>query len=72
LFIALPRTLDRLSWLGLISVAMITVAGIVAMAGAGANPTPNREVKAFVTQNFYQAFLAITGPVCASVTDSVG
>jgi hypothetical protein len=81
LLIALPRTLDRLSWLGLVSVAMICLAGMVAMAGAfpprvrgpeakvdvgaGANPTPDRQVQAFVSTNFYDAFLAITNPVFA-------
>jgi hypothetical protein len=33
--IALPRTLDRLSYLGLVSVAFIAIAGVVAMIGAG-------------------------------------
>ncbi|KAI0724390.1 amino acid transporter [Cerioporus squamosus] len=64
-FIALPRTLGRLSWLGLFSASLITICGVVAMAGAGANPTPNRVVVATVPTNFYQAFLAITGPVFA-------
>jgi hypothetical protein len=81
LIIALPRTLDRLSWLGLVSVAMIFVAGIVAMAGelvriiylsqthghlgAGVNPVPGRKVQAVTSTNFYEAFLAITNPVFA-------
>ncbi len=62
-FVALPRTLGRLSWLGLFSAVLITICGIVAMAGAGANPTPDRVVVATVPTNFYQAFLAVTGPV---------
>lgn len=64
--VALPRTLDRLSWLGLLSVLFILVAGVVAMAGAGANPVPDRIVQATVKQNFYNAFLAITNPVTCS------
>ncbi|RDX56036.1 amino acid transporter [Lentinus brumalis] len=64
-FVALPRTLGRLSWLGLFSAVLITICGIVAMAGAGANPTPDRVVVATVPTNFYQAFLAVTGPVFA-------
>ena len=62
-FVALPRTLGRLSWLGLFSAVFITICGIIAMAGAGANPTPDRVVVAAVSTNFYEAFLAITGPV---------
>jgi len=61
--LALPRTLDRLSGLGLISVVFIVVAGIVAMAGAGANPVPGRLIQAAVPQNFFVAFLSITNPV---------
>ncbi|THH21467.1 hypothetical protein EW146_g75 [Bondarzewia mesenterica] len=63
--LALPRTLDRLSWIGLFSAAIITLAGVVAMIGAGINPTSARIVVATVPTNFYQAFLAITGPVFA-------
>jgi hypothetical protein len=82
LFVALPRTLDRLSWIGLVSVAIITVSGIVGMigvlcfgtifcnahalrVGAGVNPSPGRVVSATTTTSFYEAFLAITNPVCA-------
>ena len=61
--LALPRTLGRLSWLGLISVASITLCGILAMAGAGASPVPERVLQATVPTNFPEAFLAITNPV---------
>jgi hypothetical protein len=44
---------------------MITLAGIIAMAGAGANSVPDRQVQAVVSQDFYEAFLAITNPVFA-------
>lgn len=60
---ALPRTLDRLSWLGLISVCLIALSGLLAMIAAGRNPTPGRVVSATVPTNFYEAFLAITNPV---------
>jgi len=63
--LALPRTLGRLSWLGLVSVALIGICGLVGMIGAGVNPTPDRIVQAAVPTNFYQAFLAITGPTFA-------
>jgi hypothetical protein len=33
LLVALPRTLNRLSWIGLVSVMMITISGIVGMIG---------------------------------------
>ena len=61
--LSFPRTLARLSWLGLISAVFITLCAILAMIGAGANPIPNRIVVATVPTNFYEAFLAITGPV---------
>jgi len=63
LAVALPRTLDRLSWLGLLSVSLITLAGILAMIGAGINPVPNRTISATVPTSFFQAFVAITNPV---------
>ncbi|KAF8078414.1 transmembrane amino acid transporter protein-domain-containing protein [Lyophyllum atratum] len=63
LLVALPRTLGRLSWLGLLSVFLITLAGVVAMIGAGLNPTPGRSIHASITTNFNEAFLAITNPV---------
>ncbi|RDB29150.1 N amino acid transport system protein [Hypsizygus marmoreus] len=63
LIVALPRTLYRLSWLGLFSVCLITVAGIVGMIGAGLNPTPSRSLHATITTSFSQGFLAITNPV---------
>lgn len=61
--VAIPRTLDRLSWLGVLSAFAITICGILAMVGAGANPTPGRVVQATVPATFYDAFLAITNPV---------
>lgn len=63
LVLAMPRTLDRLSWLGLLSVGLITLAGTLAMIAAGINPTKGRTVSATVSTDFYQAFLAITNPV---------
>lgn len=63
LCVAVPRTLFRLRWLGVFSVALIAVAGVVAMVGAGLNPRPDRSLSVVVPTNFYQAFLAITNPV---------
>ncbi|EIN13531.1 hypothetical protein PUNSTDRAFT_140049 [Punctularia strigosozonata HHB-11173 SS5] len=64
-FVALPRTLDRLSYLGLVSVSFIAIAGIVAMIGAGINPTPGRTIDAAKSSDFFNAFVAITNPVFA-------
>ena len=61
--VAMPRTLGQLSWLGLAAVTLIFLCGLLAMIGAGRNPTPNRVIQATVSTNFYEAFLAITGPV---------
>ncbi|KAH9944526.1 amino acid transporter [Epithele typhae] len=63
--LSLPRTLGRLSWLGLFSALLIAICGLLAMVGAGANPVRDRVIVASVPTNFYQAFLAITGPVFA-------
>ncbi|KAJ7048016.1 transmembrane amino acid transporter protein-domain-containing protein, partial [Mycena amicta] len=65
LAVALPRTLDRVGWLGLFSASLITISGIVAMIGAGRNPVPGRQISVTKQTNFYQAFLAITNPVFA-------
>ncbi|KZV69479.1 hypothetical protein PENSPDRAFT_633005 [Peniophora sp. CONT] len=63
--LSLPRALGQISWLGLFSVIMIFICGLLAMIGAGANPTPDRVVVAAASSTFYEAFLAITGPVFA-------
>ncbi|KAJ7169612.1 transmembrane amino acid transporter protein-domain-containing protein [Mycena filopes] len=65
LVVALPRTLDRVGWLGLFSVCLISVSGVVAMIGAGVNPVPGRTLSTTIPTTFYQAFLAITNPVFA-------
>ncbi|KIJ64852.1 hypothetical protein HYDPIDRAFT_89486 [Hydnomerulius pinastri MD-312] len=65
LLISLPRTLDRLTWMGLVSVVVITLSGVVAMIGAGANPVPGRVLSVSMESNFYEAFLAVTNPVFA-------
>ena len=44
---------------------MIFICGFLAMIGAGTNPTPDRVVVATASSTFYEAFLAITGPVFA-------
>ena len=61
--IALPRTLNRLSWLGFFSVVFIAICGVLDMIGAGLNPVDDRILMAAVPTKFDQAFLAITGPV---------
>ncbi|TBU55100.1 amino acid transporter [Dichomitus squalens] len=63
--VSLPRTLAQLSWVGLLSAAFIGICGLSGMIGAGANSVPGRVVVATVPNNFYEAFLAITGPVFA-------
>ncbi|KDQ63834.1 hypothetical protein JAAARDRAFT_29881 [Jaapia argillacea MUCL 33604] len=63
--LALPRTLGRLSHLGLFSAALITLSGFLAMVGAGINPVPERVISATIPTTFYEAFLAITNPVFA-------
>lgn len=62
-FLALPRTLSQLTWLGLASAVSILLAGVIAMIGAGANPTPGLTLPATIPVTFNQAFLAITNPV---------
>ncbi|GJJ06280.1 hypothetical protein Clacol_000471 [Clathrus columnatus] len=64
-FMALPRTLNQLTWLGAISCISILTAGVVGMIGAGINPTPDRVLSATIPQSFTNAFLAITNPVFA-------
>ncbi|MCJ1364240.1 hypothetical protein MMC16_003349 [Acarospora aff. strigata] len=63
LLFALPRTLDRLTWLSVASVICIIVAGIVGMVGAGINPVEGRTISATVPTSFVTAFLSITNPV---------
>ncbi|KAF4554979.1 Transmembrane amino acid transporter-like protein 1 [Elsinoe fawcettii] len=65
LLISFPRTFDSLSWISIPSVISISVAGIVGMIGAGLYPTPEREVRAAVSSDFYTAFFSITNPVFA-------
>ncbi|KAG2098437.1 transmembrane amino acid transporter protein-domain-containing protein [Suillus discolor] len=61
--ISLPRTLDRLAWMGLVSAAVIAIAGFIAMIGAGVNPVPGRTLTVAASSNFFDAFLAVTNPV---------
>ena len=62
---ALPRTLDRLSWLSVPSVISILIAGILGMVGAGINPLPGRVINIVVPTDFVTAFISITNPVFA-------
>ncbi|KAJ3711493.1 transmembrane amino acid transporter protein-domain-containing protein [Lentinula raphanica] len=61
--LSLPRTLGGLSWLGLLSTALIILSGIVGMIGAGARPVSGRVINATMRNSFYEAFLAVTNPV---------
>ncbi|EKM60924.1 uncharacterized protein PHACADRAFT_156049 [Phanerochaete carnosa HHB-10118-sp] len=63
---ALPRTLGQLGWLGFGSAALIFLCGILTMIGAGRNPVPDRVVQATIPTTFFEAFLAVTGPVSSS------
>ncbi|KAI0035925.1 amino acid transporter [Vararia minispora EC-137] len=65
LLLSLPRTLGRLTWLGIFSCACIFLCGILAMIAAGANPVPGRVIQITAPNTFYEAFLAITSPVFA-------
>ncbi|KAJ3762151.1 hypothetical protein EV360DRAFT_92609 [Lentinula raphanica] len=60
--LSLPRTLGGLSWLGLLSTALIILSGIVGMIGAGARPVSGRVINATMRNSFYEAFLAVTNP----------
>lgn len=60
---ALPRTLHGMNVFAFVSCASITLAGILAMIGAGRNPVPGRVINATVNSNFFEAFLAVTSPV---------
>ena len=66
LLLSLPRALNMgLSWMSAVATFSILIASIVAMAGAGAEPTPHRSVKATIPTNFYLAFGSIANPVFA-------
>ncbi|KAI1339082.1 transmembrane amino acid transporter [Xylariaceae sp. FL0016] len=60
-----PRTLDNLGWLSIAGGISIIVAGIVAMAGAGALPVDEGDVAIAVQTDFTSAFISITNPVFA-------
>ena len=64
LLCALPRTLDRLSWLSVLSVITIMVAGVVGMIGAGINPA-GAPIDIVIKTDFVSAFISITNPVFA-------
>lgn len=61
---ALPRTLDRLSWLSVPSVFSIIIAGIVGMVGAGIE-FPLADISVAVSTDFVTAFISVTNPVFA-------
>lgn len=59
---SLARTLDRLSWLSVLAVISILVAGIVGMIGAGLN-FPVADFSIAVKTDFVNAFISVTNPV---------
>lgn len=66
LLLSLPRALNMgLSWLSAVATVSILIASIVAMAGAGIEPTPGRSVQIAIPSTFYAAFSSITNPVFA-------
>ncbi|KAI0094603.1 amino acid transporter [Irpex rosettiformis] len=65
LLVALPRTLNQLGWLGVLSVFLIIICGVAAMIGTGINPLSNRVIQTTAPNSFLQAFLAVTNPVFA-------
>ena len=68
---ALPRTLDRLSWLSIPSVLSIMVAGLIGMIAAGLYPVAGRVTSNFVSTDFVTAFISITNPVFAYAGQSI-
>jgi hypothetical protein len=52
--------------MGLVSVAAITIAGVLSMIGSGINPLPGRVISATIPTTFENAFLSITSPVSYS------
>lgn len=63
---SLPRALNwGLGWMSVVACASVIISCIVGMAGAAAEPTPDRVISATRTQSFFTAFLTITNPVIA-------
>ena len=66
LLLSLPRALNMgLSWLSAVATFSILVASMVAMAGAGDEPTPGRTWEVTKSSNFYVAFSSIANPIFA-------
>ncbi|KAL4883746.1 transmembrane amino acid transporter protein-domain-containing protein [Aspergillus karnatakaensis] len=62
--LCLPRTLEKMSWLSLVSFASILTAVIICMIGVGINK-PGETVEAVVDTNLYHGFTAVTNIVFA-------
>ncbi|KAI0517596.1 transmembrane amino acid transporter [Xylaria bambusicola] len=62
---SIPRTLDSLGFLSIVGGVSIIVAGIVALAGAGAMPIRPGDIQIAVASDFTSAFISITNPVFA-------
>ncbi|KAL8892851.1 MAG: hypothetical protein Q9215_000215 [Flavoplaca cf. flavocitrina] len=67
LLFAMPRTLDRLGWLSVVSVVCIVIASVVGMIGAGLYPSDGWQDRYSVAAetDFVTAFISITNPVFA-------
>ncbi|KAI1860494.1 hypothetical protein JX265_009893 [Neoarthrinium moseri] len=63
--VSFPRTLGNLGWLSVAGGISIIVAGIVAMAGAGASPIAPGDIAITISTDFTSAFISITNPVFA-------
>jgi hypothetical protein len=63
LLLSVPRTFHGLSWISIVSVLSIFLAGVVGMGAAGKSPDPERVVDVAVSSDFYFAFTSITNPV---------
>jgi amino acid permease len=63
---ALPRTLEKMSWLSAVSFTSIVVASLVGMICGGLNKDPSRVVQATIPGvTFYNAFLSVTNIIFA-------
>ncbi|KAL4872265.1 hypothetical protein BDV12DRAFT_162614 [Aspergillus spectabilis] len=62
--LCLPRTLEKMSWLSLVSFISILAAVIICMIGVGINK-PGETVEAVVDTNLYHGFTAVTNIVFA-------
>ncbi|KAL9081575.1 MAG: hypothetical protein Q9159_007239 [Coniocarpon cinnabarinum] len=65
LLVALPRTFHHLNIASALACVSMLSAGVLAVIGAIAHPTPDRHLRAAQSSSFYTAFLSVTNPVFA-------